>query len=123
MLKQTAELIGDPLDWAVAKALGPEGAEDVWLRNRTIGYLPCFSRLWDRGGWLLEECVDHGMLIERVDPQYGDKLPKFKVTLDKWQSVYRGETLLVAVCRAYVAYKLGTEVDIPQAVLDLPRAV
>ena len=121
MLKQTAELIGDPLDWAVAKALGPAGAEEAWLRDRTIGYLPCFSRLWNRGGWLLEECVAHGMLIERVDPQY-EHLPKFKATLDKWQSVYRGDTLLVAVCRAYVAYNLGTEVEIPHAVLDLPRA-
>lgn len=123
MLIQTEALVGDPLDWAVAKALGPKGAEDAWLKDRTIGYLPCFSRLWDRGGWLLEQCVEHGMLIERVDPQYGESLPKFKVTLDKWASVYRGDTLLVAVCRAYVAYKLGTQVDVPQAVLDLPAAV
>lgn len=118
----TAELIGDPLDWAVAKALGPEGHEASWLHDRTRGYLTCFSRLWDKGGWLLEQCVEHGMLIERVDPQYDGKLPKFKASLDHWNSAYRGDQLLVAVCRAYVAYNLGTEVDIPQAVLDLPKA-
>lgn len=122
MKMKTGELIGDALDWAVAHALGPEGHDELWLKDRKRGYKPFYSRTWEYGGWLLEQCIEHGMLIERIDPQYEGKLPKFKASLDKWESLYRGDTLLVAVCRAYAAYKLGPEVEIPQAVLELTAA-
>lgn len=115
----TSELIGDPLDWAVALCLGGTAIANSWLKDRKRGYLSCFSRHWDQGGGLLEQCVENGMLIERVDPQYDDKLPKFKVSLDRWATTYRGDTLLVAVCRCYVAYKLGASVVIPPEVLAL----
>jgi len=59
------------------------------------------------------------MLIERVDPDYLN-LPKFKATLERWESVYRGDTLLVTTCRCYVAHKLGTEVDVPDEVIEQP---
>ncbi|KVP65605.1 hypothetical protein [Burkholderia ubonensis] len=121
MKMQTAELIGDPLDWAVAKALGPTGEEWNWLKNRQLGYEVSFSRLWERGGWLLEQCIADGMLVERVDPQYKN-LQKFKATLDRWESVYRADTVLVAVCRCLIAHKLGLEVDIPQEVLAMPQS-
>lgn len=115
----TSELIGNPLDWAVVLSLGGESMARAWLKDHTRGYLTCFSSQWDQGGWLLEQCVENGMLIERVDPQYDGKLPKYKVSLDRWATTYRGDTLLVAVCRCYVAYKLGTSVEIPAEVLAL----
>lgn len=115
----TSELIGNPLDWAVAFSLGGAAMANAWLNDRKRGYLSCFSRQWDYGGGLLEQCVENGMLIERVDPQYDGKLPKYRVSLDRWATVYHGDTLLVAVCRCYVAYKMGDCVAIPDDVRAL----
>ncbi len=119
MLLRTDSLADDKLDWAVALALT---MHEPWLVDRKRGYRTSFSGDWGGGGWLLEQCVENGMLLERVDPVDSATQPgpvKFKASLDKWQTSYGGPTLLVAVCRAYVAYKLGIEVDVPQDVLDL----
>lgn len=120
MKMQTAELIGDPLDWAVAKALGAAMSDaDFWLKVHRCDTCYSYSGFWEAGGELLEQCVEQGMLVERVDPQYKD-LQKFKATFDRWETVYRADELLVAVCRCFVAHKLGLEVDIPEVVLGLP---
>jgi hypothetical protein len=121
MKKQTAELNGSALDWAVSKALGRVTEESHWHWRKV--YLVCdeysYSTIWTRGGDFVEQCIESDMLIERVDPQFKN-VPKFKATLDRWESVYRGDSVLVAVCRCYVASKLGVEVDIPQEVLEIP---
>jgi hypothetical protein len=118
MKKQTAELKGSALNWAVSTALGLVTDTHEWRRV----YLVCdeydYATSWTRGGAFVEQCIASGMLIESVDPEYKD-LPKFKATLNRWESVFRAESVLVAVCRCYVASKLGAEVDIPQAVLDI----
>lgn len=121
MKLQTADLRDNALDWAVSKARGLDVSPADWLKVHRVCTEYSFSSAWETGGALLEQCVEQGMLIERVDPQY-KTLQKFKATLDRWESVYRADTLLVAVCRCYVAAKLGQEVDIPQEVLDLQTA-
>lgn len=120
MLIPAASLTLDALDWAVAKSLLPEGQEKAWLRDRQRGYTTCFSRRWTDGGWLLEECVARGMRIERAEPTHNP--PKFQVTLDEGDTAYHSDALLEAVCRCYVAYRLGREVDIPAEVLALSGA-
>jgi hypothetical protein len=118
MKKQTAELSGDALDWAVSKALGVVTDISHWLKVHLVCDEYSYSTTWSRGGDFVERCIASGMLIERVDPQF-KTLQKFKVTLDGWNSVYRADSLLVAVSRCYVASKLGLEVDIPDEVLEI----
>jgi hypothetical protein len=120
MKMQTAELKGTPLDWAISKALGrvTENSHWHWRKVHLVSDEYSYSTMWARGGDFVEQCIESGMLIEHVDPQYGT-LPKFKATLDRWESVYRADSVLVVVGRCFVATKLGLEVDIPQEVLEL----
>jgi hypothetical protein len=114
---QTAELSGVALNWAVSKARGLKVDPAAWLTVYRVDSMYNFSTDWTAGGPLLEECIEAGMLIERVDPRYLN-VPKFKATLERWESVHRGDTLLVTTCRCYVAQKLGPEVEVPDEVLD-----
>ena len=116
---KTEELIGAALNWAVTKARGIKADPAAWLTVYRLDSMYDFSTDWAAGGPLHEECIAAGMLIERVDPDYLN-LPKFKATLERWESVYRGDTLLVTTCRCYVAHKLGTEVDVPDEVIEQP---
>jgi len=117
MLIQAKDLTADALEWATASALLPAGQEKAWLRDRKRGYTTCFSRQWADSGWLLEECLANGMRIERTDS--GMNLPKFRASLDQWVTAYRSDSLLEAVCRCYVAHRVGLEVDVPDEVLAL----
>lgn len=113
------DLTGEALDWAVAKCWEPGGDEVRWLKSLKEGRAPFFSLKWQFGGALFEECLDQGMLIERVDPCYDGKMPKFKATSDRWETLYRGDTPLLAACRAFVAKHLGEEIEVPEEVLVL----
>lgn len=124
----TTELIDLTLDWAVAKVDGelsntvqvgqrPTAAVVYDLESGTFvsmrtgrRYSP--STLWSQGGPMIERLLTEGLLMAATDPNYS-KLEKFKASLDKWETVYRGNTPLIAVMRCYVARQLGAIVDIP----------
>lgn len=107
---KTAELIGSALNWAVAKCDGNMEQydyyrENLWLNSEAQElYAP--SSDWAQGGPIIEW---EGISLE--DPCNSD--------IDAWRGFcggYQqyGPTPLVAAMRAYVASKLGDEVEIPK---------
>lgn len=139
---KTSELVGPSLDWAVAKALGYDCQFDdevsgPWLvpqngylhdemplanfspstRNHTVIDIMeregINSRALRRDGhpmnglWLA--AYDHGNTGSMVQ----------WVRREDWPRHYlSGPTLRIAVCRAFVASKLGDEVEVPDELLE-----
>lgn len=111
---KTAELIGSALDWAVAKCLGlnptsthifnatwPDGLELEFYRPSTEGADVIGIMEWERisafdEGSSFSACYSRG-----------------KRAAQRWS----GPTLRIAVCRCFVAAKLGDEVDVPEEIL------
>jgi hypothetical protein len=108
---KTADLIGPALDWAVAKA--EKGYEiDMSFIHVDEGSAPfyCFSpsNRWDQGGPLIEK------YIARLDQVRDTRPEKFIASTCGWPiGEQRGETILIAACRAIVAAKLGDVVSVP----------
>ncbi len=105
---KTSELTGAALDWAVAKSIGHRVAESYGSYIRI--YLPdlkqsgytlafCPSTDWAQGGPIIER---EGIAL--LPPQLAE-MPGYEG---------RGETLLIAAMRCFVASKLGDEVEIPE---------
>jgi len=100
--KPVAELEGAQLDWAVAKALGHKITERDWSTQD-------FSTDWSRGGPIIErerikiefDCGEWAAIL--FDDDAGEESPAWK----------RGQTPLIAAMRAFVASKLGDEVEVP----------
>ena len=119
---KTAELKGNALDWAVAKAKGitvyPSKQGKKWLSKRwmTADYgefnhrhgTPWWnpSTDWAQGGPIIER-----ERIELVAVELGEEW----IARDYWKEFdeQSGPTPLVAAMRCYVASKLGDEVEIP----------
>jgi hypothetical protein len=112
---KTADLIGPALDWAVGEVHG-EWAEEpyhlrdsdglIWCNNHSYGYSP--SADWAQGGPLIEK---YGILF--LIEQGFDEPNCFVAILSEREAVCRGETHLIAACRAIVAAKLGDVVSVP----------
>ena len=51
------------------------------------------------------------------DSEYRESMPAFKATLTRWRTLSRADTPLEAAMRCYVASNLGSEVDVPEALL------
>lgn len=115
---RTSELIGAPLDWAVAKCEGKiasftvqDTGKQLQVTNNgePIRYAP--STDWAEGGPIIER---ESILL--------DKYPDGGWVGQKWISdelmpTYEegGPTPLIAAMRCYAASKLGNEVEIPEA--------
>jgi len=111
---KTAGLTGAALDWAVAKC--EEWPMGIWydedelpmIRDDEVPeYKP--STDWAQGGPIIER--------ERIEiASYGDQWQA--VAHLESESIYeRGETILMAAMRCYVASKLGDEVEIPEELI------
>lgn len=99
---RTSDLEGAALDWAVSKAIQP-GYEN-WRTAEHIrqGFTP--STDWAQGGPIIER---EGIAL--LPPGIAE-MPGFEG---------RGETLLIAAMRCYVASKLGDEVDLPEELKEV----
>lgn len=112
MLIQTANLIGRPLDWAVAKCEKPE-----WLGNqaeiyvRHCGYSP--STNWVQAGPIIDR-EDIGFK-RHTSPAHGNHISavKWNKRGDTGSAIAQGETNLVAAMRCYVLSRLGETVEVP----------
>ena len=109
---KTADLIGPALDWAVAKC------EDVpfsSLASSKHYFAP--SRLWFQGGSIIER---EGITTTHMGSDWEDAW-KARTGDGHWQGRdvhwqgrdVHGPTPLVSAMRAYVASKLGDEVEVP----------
>jgi len=111
---KTAGLTGAALDWAVAKC--EEWPMGIWydedelpmIRDDEVPeYKP--STDWAQGGPIIER--------ERIEiASYGDQWQA--VAHLESESIYeRGETILMAAMRCYVASKRGDEIEIPEELI------
>lgn len=120
---KTSELIGPALDWAVAKCEGwsrlrrnPHKFAQFLIMSNDKGNLRLDdfspSTDWEQGGPIIErEKID---LLHRRQP---DLSCEWEATIDSWETIFHGPTLLIAAMRCYVASKLGDEVEIPDELL------
>ena len=107
---KTSSLIGEPLDWAVAKCKHPtmNVAHFNNLRSQHVLHRDFYySTNWAHGGPIIERekisCVYYGQWVASIPADgTGEALG------------YYGPTPLIAAMRCYVASKLGDEVEIPK---------
>ena len=107
---KTSELQGATLDWAVAKCEGFIDDCNTWLHEATVqdvadGHFKP-STNWEQSGPIIER-EGIALYLNGDDGWTGE---------DGWKRA-TGPTPLVAAMRAFVASKLGEDVEIP-AVLD-----
>jgi hypothetical protein len=127
MKHKVSELEGAQLARAVAMACGyrveHEVEWDVWLPpEATPDASPCHS--FGEHGWRPDKNWAHGgPIIERERITVSSLLDRsFQASWHPWETEYdpsdmgveqTGPTYLIAAMRAYVASKLGEEVDLP----------
>jgi hypothetical protein len=116
MKRETNELIGPALDWAVAVAenKAPRYCEvlagNVWYGNCGSGFVQYRpSDKWDHGGPIIER---ERLLIE---PEIGKEgAGNAWCAIEVGGMLAYGATILIAAMRCYVASKLGDEIDVPE---------
>lgn len=113
---KTVELIGPALDWAIAQIEGVEVtiAEPQYLVGWRVArpyphgkYSP--STDWAVGGPLIDKHK-----LDLGAPMEADRFTTWTANTEWGHPLgYKGETALIATCRAIVAAKLGNTVQIP----------
>ena len=109
MKVKTSNLIGAQLDWAVAKS---EDADEETLDPITFKYTAhasggwCFSTNWSQGGPIIER--------EKIELENDGFHWWARIRADE---DFSGPTALIAAMRAFVASKLGDEVEISEDLL------
>jgi len=105
MKTQTSKLKGAALDWAVATI------EYGGAKNVPAGF-PAYSESWAQGGPI----IDREMIATSRGGSYAKNFwMAFQGFSD--ERIY-GPTPLIAAMRCYVAFKLGDEVDLPNALIN-----
>ena len=139
---KTSELTGPALDWAVAKAegrglqrnpVGAQGGHGWWIWEETQS---------GKGGILIDKSI-YMELGPHTQPKTRNSGDRYSPSTDwaqggplielgiavsfgpQWTAVhsqrlgrcYYGPTPLIAICRCYVASKLGDEIEIPEELL------
>ena len=110
---KTSELTRAALHWAVAKCEG-DASFGLTCEGTKITALLCIENTWRKFS-PSQNWKQAGPIIERERIElasYGDQWQA--VAHLESESIYeRGETILIAAMRCYVASKLGDEVEIP----------
>ena len=96
MLIKTSELSGPALDWAVWQTMTENVSLDEW----------CPSSNWAQGGPIVER--------EHIDILSPDLPTPSTWTARMGRSHAHGPTPIIAAMRAFVASKLGDEVNVPK---------
>jgi hypothetical protein len=130
---KTYTLTGSALDWAVAKC---EGATDAWRSDAPFfwdGAHPCIrigghdvnyspSTDWSLGGPIIERegievlcnlSLAQAKAFKQAKPDW------FACRKQRRSDHFHGLTPLIAAMRCYVTSKLGTEIDVPEELVDL----
>lgn len=118
---KTSELEGLALDWATALATG----ESIGIDREFGIFVVAFGgadgvMIWNPStNW-----IQGGPLIEKYRPDIGTGIQGHITALmnnsedDEEKLIHiRGDTYLIAACRAIVAAKLGDEVEVPDDLL------
>jgi Protein of unknown function (DUF2591) len=121
---KTSELIGQQLDWAVAKCEGKNGVlHDDGITRCIVVAAPsgvykgiwCPTVNWAQGGPIIEREA-HNLFKHNGGTEW---CCACNVPRDGYTAIITadGPTPLIAAMRCYVASKLGAEVDIPEELL------
>ena len=113
---KTSDLIGPPLDWATAVAIGHEpNLIALWPIVFVNGLFFSPSTSWSQGGPLIE---DHKACVAIFCD--GDWCCAFNPgeRLQDWSDSGYGPTPLIAACRAIVRAKLGETVSVPKELMQ-----
>lgn len=118
---KTAELLGPPLDWAVAKA---EGLLDHITFNHEMTHPLVLSKVQVYGPSIFP--AQGWPIIDREKVNLTNGTPAG--SMFKWHAWYAGpgkpsyqqsgSTSLIAAMRCFVASKLGDEVDVPEELVS-----
>lgn len=124
---KTSELLGDPLDFAVAKAIGApisRRSGGMICDGEVVLMAPCGQKVWSPS----TDWSQGGPLIDRFDV-YFDRYPldqpgfvvaRIGMDYQAGSNYFNNPSSpnrLIAACRAIVSDKLGDEVDIPEELL------
>ena len=107
---------GVALDWAVAQAVGVEVASVPpayglgWRLMTPSGLAWSPTRWWSQGGPLIEEFE---IEVSKDGTVWKSVITDKGVECTYWKE-YEGDTPLEAACRAVVALKLGSDVEVPK---------
>ncbi len=101
---KTSDLLGAPLDWAVAKCAGLAFTKESFAEH--AAYEP--STDWTQGGPIIEKAI-----IDILSCDGGDYWQAHIYLSDERVEEF-GQTPLIAAMRCFVASKLGDEVEIPE---------
>jgi hypothetical protein len=135
---KVSELIGQPLNWAVASIEFPKGAyggeaehysgnrNARWIRipdKKNRGYtLANYSTNWEQGGPIIDANPTMQFWVWGGRPDYrpGELQCASMAAIVHGGTQHKtwfGKTKLIAAMRCYVASKLGDEIDIPKELL------
>lgn len=122
MLVKTDDLTGQALDFAVAKLQGLVdqngwSALEVFQGSRVSGNHR-YSTDWAQGGPIIDQ--ENIGFKRHTSPLYGNHISatKWNERGDIGVAISQGPTNLIAAMRCYVASKLGSEVDIPEEIIQ-----
>lgn len=127
MKVKTSELIGQALNWAVAKCEREAGYNIregyggtlLVVDSNDFGEPSAFSTDWAQAGPIIERerlCVGYK---HQLDPEYVPLLDPANISWARTTAgghLKYGPTPLIAAMRCYVASKLGDTVNIPEVV-------
>jgi hypothetical protein len=133
---KTHELIGNPLNWAVAKCEGLRAYKDAMLDERVKegwwisdlsedpnNWIPISeyspSTKWSQGGPIIEREKIDLLTEKRMPDSWLASVARYQngKRLIGWRLHQYGPTPLVAAMRCYVALKLGDEVEVPDGLI------
>lgn len=104
---KTLALTGSVLDWAVAKCEGIDLFEtEGWVYSDGTRAVFRPSTDWRQGGFIIER--------EGIDLYQCGNWAAENVDGDRLYPRAEGSTPLIAAMRAYVASKLGDEIEVPE---------
>lgn len=123
MKVKTSELEGTALNWAAAKANGwidyPSDSKehgDTWHLDSSEAP---FGPIMRKSNWKPStDWAIAGPIIEREGIHIGKRLDYWVSQIVNECSFMEGETPLIAAMRCYVTAKLGSEIEIPDELVD-----
>lgn len=106
------KLADRPLDWAAAIAVSRNDlAEMVCQRPQSYVFRPSTS--WEHAGMILDALNKQGCEVKLSDGYCAIFPPGTTI----WYG-HTGATTLIALTRSFVAFVLGNEVDVPEALIE-----
>lgn len=124
MKTKVNEAVGPALDWMVATA---QALQIVQIKNGFL-YIPKYPTIggqrfmpttdWSQGGPIINMLIEDGAEVWQGNLDLKDNpVVCFLDIIDDKKYIGQGPDLLIAAMRCFVMFKLGDEVDVPDALI------